>query len=115
MSWFQKKIQLSPKRRGFHLITDEVESQLTELSNYQMGLAHVFIQHTSASLTLNENADPDVRHDMETFSLQAIPDNADYYRHVLEGPDDMPTTIAMFLRGLMTCRLTLSPACGVSV
>ncbi|WP_422136777.1 secondary thiamine-phosphate synthase enzyme YjbQ [Endozoicomonas sp. ALD040] len=99
MSWFQKLIQLSEKDRGFHLITDELESKLPELSLYQVGLAHIFIQHTSASLTLNENTDPDVRHDMETFSLQAIPDSADYYRHVLEGADDMPAHIKSSLWG----------------
>ncbi|MGI9278660.1 MAG: secondary thiamine-phosphate synthase enzyme YjbQ [Endozoicomonas sp.] len=99
MGWLQKQIQLSEKDRGFHLITDELESQLPELSQYQVGLAHIFIQHTSASLTLNENADPDVRRDMEIFSLQAIPDGADYYRHVLEGPDDMPAHVKSSLWG----------------
>ena len=93
MGWFQKTIELRPQGRGFHLITAEIEAQLPELERYKVGLCHLFIQHTSASLTLNENADPDVRHDMEKFSLQAIPENADYYRHVLEGPDDMPAHI----------------------
>lgn len=93
MSWQQKQISLKPRQRGFHLITDEIESLLPELHDYQVGLCHLFIQHTSASLTLNENADPDVRHDMEAFSLQAMPENADYYRHTLEGPDDMPAHI----------------------
>lgn len=99
MAWYQKLILLSEKDRGFHLITDELESKLPELSKYQIGLAHIFIQHTSASLTLNENADPDVRHDMEMFSLQAIPDDADYYRHVLGGADDMPAHIKSSLWG----------------
>ncbi|WP_419534591.1 YjbQ family protein [Endozoicomonas sp.] len=66
--WFQKQIQLQPYQRGFHLITAEISDKLPELESYKTGLCHIFLQHTSASLTLNENADPNVRHDMETFS-----------------------------------------------
>lgn len=99
MNWHQARIELSPRRRGFHLITHEIERQLPELNNYKAGLCHLFIQHTSASLTLNENADPDVRHDMEAFCSHEIPEQADYYRHTLEGPDDMPAHIKSSLFG----------------
>ncbi|GAB6263721.1 secondary thiamine-phosphate synthase enzyme YjbQ [Photobacterium sp. 53610] len=91
--WFQKSIQLKPRSRGFHLITDEIERQLPELSNFQIGLAHLFIQHTSASLTVNENADPTVRSDMEAHFNQSVPERAPYYRHTDEGDDDMPAHI----------------------
>ncbi|MGI9277035.1 MAG: secondary thiamine-phosphate synthase enzyme YjbQ [Endozoicomonas sp.] len=99
MSWFQKLILLQPRGRGFHIVTHEIEAQLPELASYRAGLCHLFIQHTSASLTLNENADPDVRHDMEQHCSQAIPENADYYLHTLEGPDDMPAHIKASLFG----------------
>lgn len=88
--WFQSNIQLTAKRRGFHLVTSEIESQLPELSNIQIGLAHIFIQHTSASLTINENADPSVRDDFESFFNDIAAENKPYYTHTYEGSDDMP-------------------------
>lgn len=91
--WFQKTIQLKPRRRGFHLITDEIEQQIPELHQYSIGLVHFFIQHTSASLTLNENADPTVRSDMESHFNQSVPERAPYYQHTYEGDDDMPAHI----------------------
>ena len=93
MSWFQKEIRLSPKGRGFHLITHEIVPQLPELKRYQVGLAHIFIKHTSASLAINENADPTVRMDMESHFNKMVPENAPYYLHNYEGPDDMPAHI----------------------
>ena len=74
--WYQKTIQLRPRARGFHLITDEIEQQIPELTQIKVGLAHLFVQHTSASLTLNENADPTVRSDMEAHFNQAVPERA---------------------------------------
>ena len=99
MSWYQKEIRLSPKSRGFHLVTREITRQLPELEAFQVGLAHIFIQHTSASLTLNENADPTVRVDMESHFNEMVPENAPYYRHTYEGPDDMPAHIKAALLG----------------
>jgi secondary thiamine-phosphate synthase enzyme len=92
-NWQQKAILLRPRSRGFHLITKEVLDALPELSRFKLGLLHLFIQHTSASLSINENADPDVRHDMEKHFTQFVPENAPYYDHTLEGPDDMPAHI----------------------
>jgi secondary thiamine-phosphate synthase enzyme len=83
MSWIQRQITLSGKKRGFHLITDEIRSQLPELKDYEVGLAHIFIQHTSASLALNENADPTVRADLEQHFNQLAPEGASYYRHTM--------------------------------
>ncbi len=97
MSWFQQTVQLSPKARGFHLVTDEVMSQVE--TNVRVGLMHLFIQHTSASLTLNENASRDVRGDFERHFRRMVPDGADYFRHTLEGPDDMPAHIKASLLG----------------
>lgn len=91
--WFQKTIQLKPRRRGFHLVTDEIEQQLPELRQFQVGLVHCFIQHTSASLTINENADPTVRTDMEAHFNKFVPERAPYYQHTYEGDDDMPAHI----------------------
>lgn len=88
--WIQKSIQLTPKSRGFHLITDEVLRQLPELVQIEVGLCHLFIQHTSASLTINENADPTVRADMEAHFNALIPERLSYYQHTYEGDDDMP-------------------------
>ena len=87
MSWAQKTITLKPRSRGFHLITREVLEQLPELKHYRMGLLHLFIQHTSASLAINENADPDVRGDMERHFNVMVPEHAPHYEHTLEGPD----------------------------
>jgi secondary thiamine-phosphate synthase enzyme len=99
MTWFQKEIVLSPKPRGFHLVTAEILEQVPEIRNYEVGLAHIFIQHTSASLTLNENADPTVRGDMESHFSKMVPEDAPYYEHTAEGPDDMPAHIKSALLG----------------
>ncbi len=99
MSWYQKQISLSPKPRGFHLVTDEIITNLEELDNFKVGVAHIFICHTSASLTLNENASPDVLHDFEKHFNKMVPENAPYYKHTLEGPDDMPAHIKSSLLG----------------
>ncbi|PIQ29157.1 secondary thiamine-phosphate synthase [bacterium (Candidatus Blackallbacteria) CG17_big_fil_post_rev_8_21_14_2_50_48_46] len=99
MPWFQKTFQLRPYPRGFHLITPEVEAALPALRQLQIGLAHLFIQHTSASLTLNENADPTVRSDFERHFNLLAPENAPYYQHVFEGPDDMPAHLKASLLG----------------
>lgn len=95
----QKQLTLTPRPRGFHLVTGEILSQLPELRQYHVGLAHLFIQHTSASLALNENASPDVRRDLERHFRQLAPDNAPHYEHTLEGPDDMPAHIKAVLIG----------------
>lgn len=97
--WIQKDIRLKPRQRGFHLVTDEIISQLPELRDVNMGLLHVFIKHTSASLTLNENADPTVRQDFESFFNRAVPEDEPYYRHMDEGSDDMPAHIKSSLLG----------------
>lgn len=97
--WLQKHIVLKSRPRGFHLVTDELLGQLPELRQFRIGLAQFFIQHTSASLTLNENADPSVRRDMETHLRQLVPDGAAHYVHRLEGPDDMPAHIKASLFG----------------
>ena len=97
--WRQRIIELRPRSKGFHLITDEVLGQLPELSELNLGLLHLFIQHTSASLSINENADPTVRSDMEAHFRHAVPENAPYYDHTLEGPDDMPAHIRTVLLG----------------
>ena len=98
MKWFQK-LRLRPRARGFHLITREILEQLPEVCDIRIGLLHVFIQHTSASLTINENASPDVRADMEAHLNKIVPENAPYFRHTLEGPDDMPAHIKASLFG----------------
>ncbi len=95
----QKEITLKPKPRGFHLITSEIISQIPELSKTSVGLVHIFIKHTSASLTINENADPTVRTDMETYFNKIVPENATYYEHTLEGTDDMTSHIKSSLLG----------------
>ncbi|MDM8519089.1 secondary thiamine-phosphate synthase enzyme YjbQ [Anaerolineales bacterium HSG6] len=97
--WYQTTFRLPPFRRGFHLITHLVEQNCAELSQFKVGLAHVFIQHTSASLSLNENADPTVRTDFESHFNKMVPENAPYYRHTYEGPDDMPAHIKAALLG----------------
>ena len=99
MIWHQKSIRLPAVPRGFHLITDLLEAQLPELEKIEIGLAHIFIQHTSASLTISENADPDVRRDFESHFNEMVPENAPYYRHTAEGPDDMPAHIKAALLG----------------
>jgi secondary thiamine-phosphate synthase enzyme len=98
MSWIQKQITLPPLRRGFHLITGRVLAALPELSSVSTGLLHVFIRHTSASLTINENADPSVLADMEA-SLNALAPESFPYEHTVEGPDDMPAHVKASLMG----------------
>ncbi|MDQ4075607.1 MAG: secondary thiamine-phosphate synthase enzyme YjbQ [Chloroflexota bacterium] len=97
--WFQKEIVLPAKPRGFHLITREILREVPEISEYEIGIAHIFIKHTSASLAINENADPDVRADMESHFNEMVPENASYYIHTIEGPDDMPAHIKAVLLG----------------
>ncbi len=91
--WQQKKITLSSKKRGFHLITNEIERLVPQIKDYSIGVLHLFIQHTSASLLINENADPTVRHDFEKHMNVMVPEGAEYYLHTYEGPDDMPAHI----------------------
>jgi len=91
--WIQKEITLKPKQRGFHLITSEIEKSLIELPNLSTGILHLFIKHSSASITINENADPTVRSDMEAHFNQFVPERAPYYQHTYEGDDDMPAHI----------------------
>ena len=97
--WFQKTIHLNARKRGFHLITDEIEQHINNINCPTVGLLHLFIQHTSASLTLNENADPTVRADMESHFNRYVPERAPYYRHTYEGDDDMPAHIKASLLG----------------
>lgn len=97
--WIQQSIVLSPKSRGYHLITDEVLNQLESLRQVEAGLLHLFIQHTSASLTINENADPTVRLDLETHINKMVPESMAYYLHNYEGADDMPAHIKASLLG----------------
>jgi secondary thiamine-phosphate synthase enzyme len=97
--WIQRAITFDPRPRGFHLVTREVLSALPELRELQVGLLHLLLQHTSASLTLNENASPDVRRDFETWFSQAVPERAPYWTHTLEGSDDMPAHIKGSLLG----------------
>ena len=98
MSWHQRELTLERRRRGFHLITDEILTALPELSTIRIGLLHVFILHTSASLTINENADSDVLRDMEV-SLNTIAPEDFPYLHTVEGPDDMPAHVKASLMG----------------
>ena len=97
--WVQREITLEPRPRGFHLVTREVEQAVPELRELRVGMALLFIQHTSASLTLNENASPDVRRDFAAWFDRAVPDGADYFAHTLEGPDDMPAHVKASLTG----------------
>lgn len=102
--WLQKQIQLAARERGFHLITDEVLQKFPEIGSVKLGLAHFLLQHTSASLSLNENADSSVRRDLESHFNQLAPENAAYYEHTFEGADDMPAHIKS---GLLGTELTL--------
>ena len=99
MKSFQKEISLRPHSRGFHLITQEILQNLPEIKEIDIGWMHVFIKHTSASLTINENADPTVRTDFENHMNKLVPENAPYYIHTYEGPDDMPAHIKASLMG----------------
>lgn len=97
--WLQKEVQISNKERGFHIITETILSNLPELLKIRIGMLHVFIKHTSASLTINENADPTVRRDFESHFNNNVPENAVYYKHTLEGPDDMPAHLKSSILG----------------
>jgi secondary thiamine-phosphate synthase enzyme len=98
MSWIQKQLELPPFRRGFHLITERVTTALGELRQIECGLLHVFIQHTSASIMINENADPDVPVDLEASFNAIAPEDFDY-THTIEGPDDMPAHVKAAMLG----------------
>lgn len=97
--WYQTELTLKARKRGFHLITDEILNQLTELNKVNCGVLHLFIKHSSASITLNENADPTVRSDMEAHFNHFVPERASYYQHIYEGDDDMPAHIKASLLG----------------
>lgn len=97
--WHQKEITLGSKKRGFHLVTDEILKHIPEISDIGTGLAHIFIRHTSASLTINENADPSVRRDFSSHFSRMVPEDPSLYEHTLEGPDDMTSHIKSSLLG----------------
>jgi len=99
MKIFQQKLKLKERKRGFHLITEEIENVIPQIGEIKVGICHVFIQHTSASLTINENADPTVRKDFETFFNKAVPENDPDYKHDDEGPDDMPAHLKSSMLG----------------
>lgn len=96
---FQKQVTLPAFPRGFHLITQMITDEIPEIAEIDVGLLHVYILHTSASLTVNENADPTVRDDFEAYFNRAVPENAPYYLHTAEGPDDMPAHIKASIMG----------------
>lgn len=98
MPWFQTDLRLAPRRRGFHLITPEIEAALRGMPEFRVGLLHVFIQHTSASLSINENADPDVPRDLEMAFDAIAPEHLPYV-HTCEGPDDMPAHVKCSMIG----------------
>ena len=97
--WLQREISLRPPGRGFHLVTRDVVSELPELGDLRVGLLHLFMLHTSASLTLNENASPDVRRDFESWFDDAVPEDAPFWTHTTEGPDDMPAHVKASVLG----------------
>ena len=97
--WIQKTITLSPRSRGFHIITPDVLDQLPEIEKIKTGILHLFIKHTSASLTINEDADPTVRLDFESHFNKLVPENQSYYQHTIEGSDDMPAHLKASLLG----------------
>nr|WP_026291703.1 secondary thiamine-phosphate synthase enzyme YjbQ [Marinobacterium rhizophilum] len=97
--WMQQEISLKPRARGFHLITDEIERAIADLGHIKIGLLSVFIKHTSASLTINENADPTVRADFESFFSRSVPEDQPYYQHTLEGSDDLPAHLKSSILG----------------
>src|SRR6516162_6629235 len=99
MPWIQRIVRLKPRRRGFHVITDEVVAQLPELSKIETGILHLFIQHTSASIVINETVSPEVRSDLERHLRELVPDGPHHYEHTLEGADDMPAHIKSALLG----------------
>tara|TARA_B100001996_G_scaffold224676_1_gene172948 strand:+ start:200 stop:619 length:420 start_codon:yes stop_codon:yes gene_type:complete len=97
--WIQKEITLQPKNRGYHLITDEVIAKFPEIKKINVGIITIFIKHTSASLTINENADFTVRNDFESHFNHMVPENAPYYQHTFEGSDDMPAHLKASILG----------------
>jgi secondary thiamine-phosphate synthase enzyme len=99
VTWLQRELRLAPRPRGFHLITRDLLEGLPELRELRVGMLHLLIQHTSASLALNENASPDVRRDFESWFDQVVPERAPYWTHTLEGDDDMPAHIKAALLG----------------
>ena len=99
MTWIQKEITLAERPRGFHLITDEILQNVPEIQSIKIGLVHLLLKHTSASLSLNENFDPDVRKDMENYFLNSVKENETYYLHKSEGADDMPAHIKSSILG----------------
>ncbi|MCS6966797.1 MAG: secondary thiamine-phosphate synthase enzyme YjbQ [Candidatus Kapabacteria bacterium] len=99
MVWYQRQLRLSPKGRGIHLVTEEILQQLPELRGLRRGVLHLFLQHTSASLAINENADPTVRSDLERFLRRLVPEDTHLYEHTVEGPDDMTSHIKSVLIG----------------
>ncbi|MGB0894993.1 MAG: secondary thiamine-phosphate synthase enzyme YjbQ [Parashewanella sp.] len=109
MIWQQKEFQLKPRCRGFHLVTDEVLAHLGELQQVNIGILHLFIKHSSASLTINENADPTVRADFESHFNRAIKENEPFYKHTYEGADDMPAHLKASLLG---SSVTIPISCG---
>lgn len=107
--WIQKEIRLKARSRGFHLVTDEILGDLPELSQLSVGMMNVFIKHTSASLTINENADPTVRQDFESYFNRAVPEDEPYYKHDYEGSDDLPGHLKSSILG---CSLNIPIASG---
>ncbi len=105
----QHMVRLSAKSRGVHLVTEEICTQIPALKSFESGLLHLFLRHTSAALTINENADPDVRGDTQTFLNALVPDGYEGFRHTLEGPEDMPAHIKSMLLG---CELTIPVSNG---
>ena len=97
--WLQKDIQIDQRSRGFHIITDEIIHQIPEIRKIKVGVLHLFIKHTSASITINEDADPTVLIDFESHFNKTVPENAPYYRHTIEGPDDMPAHLKSAILG----------------
>jgi secondary thiamine-phosphate synthase enzyme len=109
MAWLQREIRLPARPRGMHLVTDEVLAGIDGLGRMRVGILHLFLQHTSASLSINENADPDVRADLARWADRAVPDGAPYFVHDAEGPDDMPAHVKASLFG---CAVTIPIAAG---
>ena len=99
MKWTQKEIILPSFKRGFHIITESIINEIEELKKINIGIAYIFIKHTSASLTINEDADPTVREDFESHMNKIVPENAPYYQHTIEGPDDMPAHLKNSILG----------------
>lgn len=109
MKSYQTKIILKPVKRGIHLITSQIESNFLDIKNIQKGMLHIFLQHTSASITINENADPTVRDDMQNYFNKVVPENEPYFKHTYEGSDDMPAHIKSSILG---CELTIPITTG---